>query len=675
MHAEATPAAGGLLTTILLLLGGWIVVAAAGLAAMNRLRWVARRLFPLGGLIGLALAATAAAALFAPPSSLVMPLGLPQLPFHVRLDALSAFFLVVLGGASAGISAFAAGYFRSGEGTAPGLLCLQYHLFLVSMAGVLLADDAYAFMVMWETMALTSFFLVTSNHRIAEIRRAGYLYLLVAHVGAIGILMCFGVLQAGTGDYTFDNMRSQTLGAGWASIGFALALFGFGAKAGIVPLHVWLPEAHPAAPSPVSALMSGVMLKTAIYGLLRVLFDLLAVGPQWWWGVVMLGIGLLTALFGVVFAAVQVDMKRLLAYSSIENIGLLLAGIGLASVFAAFGMTLEAALALTAVLYHVASHAYFKSLLFVGTGAVLHATGERNLGRLGGLMRSMPWVAWLALLGVLASSGLPPLSGFASEWLLLQSFLFTPGLPNPVLNMLIPVVAAVIALVGALAGYVMVKFYGVIFLGQPREARLADAHDAGRWERVGMVWLGLWCVGLGLAPQLVVRAIDPVTRLAVGDGLGPAVAAGGWLLAPTGIERASYGPVVFLLGVVASFLVAWLLVRRLYHGRTRRAPPWACGFPRTTARMQDTAEGFGQPIRQIFEPFFRMQRELPTPHDARPRYRVVVEDHVWHALYLPLAAFVARLGTVFGLLQQGRIAVYLMFSFVTLIAMLLIVVL
>jgi hydrogenase-4 component B len=443
---------------------------------------------------------------------------------------------------------------------------------------VLLADDAYAFMVMWETMALSSFFLVTANHRIAEIRRAGYLYLLVAHVGAIGILMCFGVLQAGSGDYTFDNMRAQTLSAGWASIGFALALFGFGAKAGILPLHVWLPEAHPAAPSPVSALMSGVMLKTAIYGLLRVLFDLLAAGPQWWWGATMLGIGLLTALFGVVFAAAQVDMKRLLAYSSIENIGLLLAGIGLASVFAAYGMTLEAALALTAVLYHVASHAFFKSLLFVGTGAVLHATGERNLGRLGGLMRRMPWVAWLALLGVLASSGLPPLSGFASEWLLLQSFLFTPGLPHPVLNMLIPVVAAVIALVGALAGYVMVKFYGVIFLGQPREARLADAHDAGTWERIGMVWLGLWCVGLGLAPQLVVQAIDPVTRLAVGDGLGPAVAAHGWLLAPTGVERASYGPVVFLLGVVASFLVAWLLVRRLYHGRTRRAPPWACGF-------------------------------------------------------------------------------------------------
>ena len=222
---------------------------------------------------------------------------------------------------SAGVSAFAAGYFRKGEGTPPGLLCLEYHVFLASMALVVLADDAYAFMVMWETMALSSYFLVTANHRIAEVRRAGYLYLTMAHIGAIAILLCFGVLQANTGDYTFANMRAQQLSPFWASIAFLLALLGFGAKAGLLPLHVWLPEAHPAAPSPVSALMSGVMLKTAIYGMLRVSFDLLHT-QLWWWGGLLLALGLATALFGVVFAAVQVDMKRLLAYSSIENIGL-----------------------------------------------------------------------------------------------------------------------------------------------------------------------------------------------------------------------------------------------------------------------------------------------------------------------------------------------------------------
>jgi NADH:ubiquinone oxidoreductase subunit 5 (subunit L)/multisubunit Na+/H+ antiporter MnhA subunit len=467
-------------------------------------------------------------------------------------------------------------------------------------------------------------------------------------------------------------MRAQSLSPFWASIGFALAVFGFGAKAGILPLHIWLPEAHPAAPSPVSALMSAVMLKTAVYGLLRVTFDLIAT-PLWWWGAVLLALGLATALFGVVFAAVQVDMKRLLAYSSIENIGLIFAAIGLTLIFAAYRMDALAALALSAALYHVASHALFKSLLFLGTGAVLHATGERNLGRLGGLIRTMPWVAWVTLVGVLASAGLPPLGGFVSEWLLLQSFLFTPGLPHPVLNMLIPVVAALIALVAALAGYTMVKFFGVIFLGQPREDKLARAHDAGRWERAGMVWLVAGCVALGLLPVQFIQLIDPVTRQLVSAGLGQAMAGSGWLLAPVAVERASYGPVIFLLGVAASFALAWLLVRRLYHGRLRRAPAWACGFPWGTARMQDTAEGFGQPIRQMFEPFFRMQRELPTPFDAQPRYRVDIDDHFWHWLYLPVAALVAQVSRLVGLLQQGRIAVYLMFSFVTLIVMLVVV--
>jgi hydrogenase-4 component B len=513
---------------------------------------------------------------------------------------------------------------------------------------------------------------VTTNHRIAEIRRAGYLYLLVAHVGAIGILLCFGVLQANTGDYTFANMRAQHLSPFWASVAFGLALFGFGAKAGIVPLHIWLPEAHPAAPSPVSALMSAVMLKTAVYGMLRVCFDLLPV-QLWWWGVIMLTLGLASALFGVVFAAVQSDMKRLLAYSSIENIGLIYTGIGLAVVFSAYSMKAMAALALTASLYHVAAHALFKSLLFLSTGAVLHATAERNLGKLGGLMRVMPWVGWATLVGVLASAGLPPLSGFVSEWLLLQSFLFTPGLPDSSLNMLIPVVAALIAMVGALAGYTMVKFFGVVFLGQPREAKLAQAHDAGTWQRRGMAWLLVGSVALGLFPIQFIQLIDPVTRRLVGAGLGPTVAVNGWLLAPTAVERASYGPVIFLIGVAASFALAYILVRRLYHGRLRRAAPWDCGFPWQTARMQDTAEGFGQPIRQIFEPFFRMQRDLPTPFDEHPRYRVVVEDHFWHWLYLPIAAVVMRVARLIGLLQQGRISIYLLFSFITLITLLLLV--
>jgi hydrogenase-4 component B len=241
----------------------------------------------------------------------------------------------------------------------------------------------------------------------------------------------------------------------------------------------------------------------------------------------------------------------------------------------------------------------------------------------------------------------------------------------PLLTMLIPVVAALIALVAALAGYTMVKFFGVIFLGQPREDKLALARDAGTLERVGMVWLALGCVALGLLPVQFIQLIDPVTQQLVAAGLGERVAANGWLLAPNSLDQASYGPVIFLLGILGSFGLAFLLVRKLYHGRVRRAPAWACGFPWGTARMQDSAEGFGQPIRQIFEPFFRMERELPTPFDTHPRYRVTVADRFWGWVYVPIADLANTLARLVGLMQQGRISVYLLYSFVTLIATLL----
>ncbi len=656
---------------ILAVVAAWVAIGIAGIAALRNFRIVARFLFPLSAALSVTLAALALAALPSPPQIAVLAIGLPGLPFHLRLDALSAFFLVLLGIASAGISIFASGYFRVGEGTPPGLICLQYQLFLAAMAMVLLADDAYAFMVSWEMMALSSFFLVTTNHRIPEIQRAGYLYLLIAHIGAIAILLCFGVLQANTGDYTFANMRAQHLSPFWASCAFLLALFGFGAKAGVLPLHIWLPEAHPAAPSPVSALMSGVMLKTAIYGMLRVAFDL-AGTPIWWWGVVALVLGLATALFGVVFAAAQVDMKRLLAYSSIENIGLIVMGMGLAMVFAAYRMPSLAALAMTAMLYHCLNHAMFKSLLFLGTGSVLHATHERSLGKLGGLMRYMPWVAGTTLVGVIASAGLPPSNGFVSEWLLLQSFLFTGGLPNPYLKMLVPLFAAGVALVAALAGYVMVKFFGVIFLGRPREERLSQARDAGALERLGLIWLTVFCVLLGLFPVAVIGIIDPIPYQLVGRGLAQSGRIGDWLLlAPVSAERASYSPLILLLASLALALFAIFLVRLLYHGRLRRAPPWACGFTaEATARMQDTAEGFGQPIRQIFEPFYRMRRELPTPFDRAPRYGVVVEDPLWAWVYLRIAAATESVSRAVGRLQRGRISIYLLYSFVTLVALL-----
>lgn len=665
MHFPGIP----ILWACLALLGTWGAIGLAGLLRPRSLRFAGRTLFPLGALVGAALAALAAATLGSPPETAVLPVGLPELPLHVRLDGLARVFLVLLGAASAGVSLFAAGYFRRGQGTPPGLLCLQYHLFLASMGFVLLADDAYGFMVAWETMALASFFLVTAQHRIAEIRSAGFLYLLVAHVGAIAILLSFGLLQGGTWQFTFDAMRAARLEPAWASAAFLLALFGFGAKAGLVPLHVWLPEAHPAAPSPVSALMSGVMLKTALYGLLRVGFDLLG-DAQWWWGLAPLALGLFSALYGAIFAAVQTDMKRLLACSSIENVGILFAGLGLAMVFHGAGMPAIAVLALIAVLYHALNHAFMKSLLFCGTGAVLHATRERNLGRLGGLIHRMPWVAWLTLIGALAIAGLPPLNGFVSEWLLLQAFLFAHEIPRPFLNMLLPLGAALLVLAAALAGYVMVKFFGVVFLGQPRETALATARDAGRLERLGLLWLAAGCVALGLLPAQLVPLLARVPQELGLGSFEPGPGAGLWHLAPLAQRPASYAPLLFLVAIAGVMVLTWLAVRLAYHERIRRAEPWDCGFARLDARMQDTAEGFGQPIRHLFQPFFAMRRELPTPLDTAPRYRVWVGDRLWSLLYEPLGGLVQRIAAGVARLQQGRIASYLLYSFLTLMLLL-----
>jgi hydrogenase-4 component B len=656
------------LTAIAAAIAAWLVIGVLGLARPRNLRTV-RVLFSLGAIVAVAVAGVALAALGDAPDTAVLPLGLPDLPFHLRLDALSAFFLILLGSAAAAISLFSSGYFRAGEGTLPGLICFQYHAFVAAMALVLIADDAYLFMVAWETMALASFFLVMTDHRIPEIRRAGLLYLVIAHVGAIAILLCFGVLQGGHGDYTFDGMRAVALTGAWPSVAFFLALFGFGAKAGLLPLHIWLPEAHPAAPSPVSALMSGVMLKTAIYGLLRVMFDLLH-AQLWWWCAIMLALGLLTALFGVVFAAAQSDMKRLLAYSSIENIGIIVAGIGLAILFKANDKPLLAGIALTAVLYHSLNHAFFKSLLFLATGSVLHATRERSLGKLGGLIHRMPWVAWLALVGTLAIAGLPPLNGFVSEWLLLQAFLFTPSLPQSFVNMLVPLAAAALVLAVALAAYVMVKFYGVIFLGRPREPNLAYAHDPGPRERMALAALAAGCVLLGVFPSTVIGAIDHVNGLLLDTSVGAAGQSTWLLLAPIATGRASYSPLIVLAVIVAVVLITMEVVHRVWHGRVRRAPAWDCGFPLQTSRMQDTAEGFGQPIRQVFEPFFRMERHLPSPFDDAPRYRVRATDHLWDWLYLPIVRAADAVGRLAGLIQRGRIAIYLTYSFATLLALL-----
>ena len=324
------------------------------------------------------------------------------------------------------------------------------------------------------------------------------------------------------------------------------------------------------------------------------------------------------------------------------------------------------------MLYHCLAHSAFKSLLFLCTGSVLHATKERSLGKLGGLIHRMPWVAWLALVGVIASAGLPPLSGFVSEWLLLQGFLFSPGLPHPWLNMMVPVAAALVVLVAALAGFAMVKFYGIIFLGQMREPALQDAHDAGPWEKAGLAWLALITLLLGVLPSTVILRIDAATRQLLGAGLGERLEEQGWwMLAPISPERASYEPMIVLITIAATLLLTRWLVRRLYHGRVRLTTAWDCGYHFQGPRAQDTAEGFSQPIRRIFEPMFRMGRHFPTARDSANRI-TASRSRITSGTGATCRSrrLADRISTLIVSLQGGRIAVYLMYSFVTLLVLL-----
>ncbi|HEX5611790.1 MAG TPA: hydrogenase 4 subunit B [Burkholderiales bacterium] len=659
------------------MIAGWLAIGLMALVPAGNAFFARRLAFPLGTIAGLALAIFGLQAIWLPAEQSTLPLGLPDLPFHLRMDALSGFFLLLLGGVSAGITLYATGYFREESAGRITLIGLLYHLFLASMALVVLADDAYLFMVAWETMALSSYFLVTTDHRIPAIRSAGFLYLLIAHLGAITILLCFGVMHGGAGDYTFATLREANLSPGWATVAFLLAFFGFGAKAGMLPLHAWLPEAHPAAPSPVSALMSGIMLKTAIYGMVRVIYDLLG-NVRWEWGIVVLVIGAGTTLFGVLYALMQHDLKRLLAYHSVENIGIILLGLGMSMVFIGFGQPAAGALGLIAALYHTLNHAVFKGLLFLGAGSILHSSGLRNLNDMGGLIRTMPVTAFYFLVGALAISALPPLNGFVSEWLTFQTALQAPVLEHGVVRSILPLFAATLALAGALTAMCFVKVYGIAFLGQPREAQHAGpnrpahpGHDCGVAERIGMAWLAAGCFVLGLFPASFLLMLNRISEALTGAGLPDSALEANWLwLIPTHAAQASYSPLIFLAVIVAVTLLTFFLVRRFYHGRVRLAPPWDCGFPAQTSRMQDTADAFGQPIRHVFGPLYRMHRVLPGPEDPKPRFVLEIEDRHWYWLYLPVARLANFVSAKVGLLQQGRISIYLLYSFVTLIALL-----
>ena len=606
-----------------------------------------------------------------------LALGLPWMHWHLRLDALSGFFFAVVGLLLIAVSFYGPAYVREFESSKQPLsvLGLFTGLFAAGMLLVLLADDAFAFMVAWELMSVSSYFLVTYQHQNASNRRAGFLYLLMAHVGALAILLGFGVLASFGGNFTFDAMRAATLAPLWASIAFALAFFGFGMKAGLVPVHAWLPEAHPVAPSHISALMSGVMLKVAIYGFIRVTYDLVG-DIQWQWGLAVLIVGTGSALLGVLYTLMQSDLKRLLAYSSVENIGIIFMGLGLSMIFLGTNHPVLGIIGLIAALYHALNHAVFKGLLFLGAGAVLYRTHERDLERMGGLIHRMPVTAALFLVGCISISALPPFNGFVSEWLTFQAALQTPKLESGVLRAILPIAAALLALTGALAAAAFVKVYGVAFLGKARERRVAHAREVPAGMLIGMGMLGVLCLVLGVLPTTVIGVLKAVPQLLIGE-IPTHMTTYGWLwLTPVSADVASYSAPLVLAAIVITFIVGRLLLRRNANP-IRRSAPWDCGFGPLNSRMQYTAAAFAQPIRRVFAGVWKVQEQVDVTHASAPtslvsgvRHQLHIADWSWLKLYEPIGRLVLTGARHIGLLHSGHIRTYLMYSFATLLLLL-----
>ncbi|MFY9600700.1 MAG: hydrogenase 4 subunit B [Pseudolabrys sp.] len=602
-----------------------------------------------------------------------LPLGLPWLGAHFRIDALAAFFVIIvnLGGAAA--SLFAIGYGSHEE--SPQRVLPFYPTYLAAMNLVVLADDAFSFLVSWEFMSLSSWALVVAHHRERENLRAGYVYLLMASLGTLALLLAFGLLAGSDGNYAFDAIRASHPAAALAAMVLVLVLVGAGSKAGIVPLHAWLPLAHPAAPSHVSALMSGVMTKVAVYGFVRIAFDLLG-EPAWWWSMLVLSIGGITAVMGVLYALMEHDLKRLLAYHTVENIGIIYIGLGLALAFKAYGMPVAAALALTAGLFHVFNHSVFKSLLFFGAGAVLNATGERDMDHLGGLIHRMPQTAFVFLVGCVAISALPPLNGFVSEWLTFQAILLSPQLPSWGLKFLVPAVGALLALSAALAAACFVKAFGMSFLGRPRTSAATNARETDSNSLAAMYFLAALCLVAGVLPGIFIDALAPVTNALVGMSM-PHQTGLDWLtVVPIAESRSSYNGLLVFIFVTLSGSIAAFAIHRLASDKLRRGPAWDCGYPESSPATQYTASSFAQPIRRVYgTTVFRAREigEMPPPGATTPaRLTVEIHDLIWDAAYAPIAAFIGYAAERLNVLQFLTIRRYLTLVFSALVLLLLV---
>jgi hydrogenase-4 component B len=673
-------------TLLVASLCGYVIGAVAGLLFMRReklanaLSFGVGALSALSGLLAALLFLSSGAGMPAPQFEL-LPALIPYIKFTVRLDALGAFFLLIVSLLGFALSIYSLGYAKGFFGRKNvGVLGAFFNALLLATTLVFVADNIWLFLIAWEIMALTAYCLVSFEHEQPEARDAGVLYFIMSHIDAGCIILGFLLLFQASGDYSFASLHDigAQMSPGKRDAAFVLFLLGFGIKAGIVPFHIWLPAAHPVAPSNVSALMSGVIIKTGIYGLTRVCFDFLGTPPLWW-GVTVLTAGTISAVLGVLYALMEHDLKRLLAYHSIENIGIILMGLGAALIFLHTGHPLLAALGLIAGMYHTINHAAFKGLLFLGAGAVLHATHTRNMEEMGGLIKRMPQTAFFFLIGAVAISALPPLNGFVSEWLTYQALLQGFGTTESLWRLVFPLSGAMLALTGALAAACFVKAFGITFLAQPRSEHAAHAHEVAPSMRFGMAVLTVACVVLGLFPTQFVRLLDPLTQQLTGQQLSTQVSLADGLVLASLTEKTG---TVSTLGIVLIGVCLlpipfglWLVFAR--NSKTRRGPTWDCGQRGLTPQMEYTATGFSKPIRMIFKALFRPRREVQREYDFSPRFATTIrfESHIEEVfvrrIYRPLRILILRASRRIRALQAGSIHAYLLYIFVTLLLLLL----